>query len=116
MIKQRVLDDLYDDRVRYDHSNVLREQYSSLKEVSTSKSKMGLGELYESEFKNYLGLGDNKHETLKKEILDSFKQVNYYLDSLSNCNFTPKPTSTVKSDLIISEEKVPMNMWNNTNE
>ena len=48
MIKQRILDELYDDRVRYQHSHVLREQYSSLKEVSTEKSKMGLGELYES--------------------------------------------------------------------
>ena len=23
--------------------------------------------------------------------MDSFKEVNYYLDSLSNLNFTPKP-------------------------
>ena len=57
MIKKRILDELYDDRVRYQHSHVLREQYSSLKEVSTEKSKLGLGELYEAEFKNYLGLG-----------------------------------------------------------
>jgi hypothetical protein len=48
MIKQRILDELYDDRVRYQHSHVLREQYSSLKEVSTEKSKLGLSELYEA--------------------------------------------------------------------
>ena len=46
MIKQRVLDELYDDRVRYQHSHVLRQQFSSLKEVSTEKSKLGLAELY----------------------------------------------------------------------
>jgi len=48
MIKQRILDELYDDRVRYQHSHVLREQYGSLKEVSTEKSKLGLSELYEA--------------------------------------------------------------------
>lgn len=65
MIKQRILDELYDDRVRYQHAQVLREHYSSLKEVSTDKSKMGLSELYESEFKNYLGIGENKQDKLK---------------------------------------------------
>jgi hypothetical protein len=25
--------------------------------------------------------------------MDSFKEVNYYLDSLSNLSFTPKPVS-----------------------
>ena len=66
MIRQRVLDEIYDDRVRYEHSHVLKEQYSSLKEVSRERSKMGLGELYEAEFKNYLGLADNKQDTMKK--------------------------------------------------
>ena len=48
MIKQRVLDELYDDRVRYQPAEALREHFSSLKEVSREKSKQGLAELYES--------------------------------------------------------------------
>ena len=36
------------------------------REVSRERSKMGLGELYEAEFKNYLGLADNKQDTMKK--------------------------------------------------
>ena len=47
LIKQRVLDEVYDDRVRYQHAHVLREQFGSLKEVSRDKSKQGLAELYE---------------------------------------------------------------------
>ena len=57
MIKQRILDELYDDRVRYQPTEALREQFGSLKAVSREKSKQGLAELYESDFKNYLGLG-----------------------------------------------------------
>jgi hypothetical protein len=42
IIKQRILDELYDDRVRYQPSQALREQFGSLKEVSREKSKLGL--------------------------------------------------------------------------
>ena len=45
-------------------------------------------------------------------MLDAFKEVNYYLDSLSNFNFVPKSTTASKSDAIISEEKVPLSMFN----
>lgn len=96
MIKQRILDELYDDRVRYQPSEALREQFGSLKAVSREKSKQGLAELYESDFKNFLGLGDNKQDKLRTEILDAFKEVNYYLDSLSNFHFTPRPVSKLK--------------------
>jgi U3 small nucleolar ribonucleoprotein component len=59
LIKQRVLDELFDDRVRYTSSNALREHFGSAKDIAidTEKSKKGLAELYEEEFKNYLGLG-----------------------------------------------------------
>ena len=73
---------------------------------------MGLGELYEAEFKNFLGLGENKNDKLKKDIMDAFKEVNYYLDSLSNSSFTPKPTASSSNEAVISEEKVPLNMLN----
>ena len=48
MIKQRILDEIFDDRVRFQPSEALREQFGSLKQVSTEKSKQGLAELYES--------------------------------------------------------------------
>ena len=49
--------------------------------------------MYEEEFKNHLGLAENKQDKLKADILEGFRTVNYYLDSLSNFNFTPRPTT-----------------------
>ena len=66
MIKQRILDELFDDRVRYNNTNSIREHFGSLKDVSTEKSTKGLAELYELEFKDYMGIGDNKNDKLKK--------------------------------------------------
>ena len=80
-----------------------------------------MAELYELEFKNYLGLGENKNDKLKKDIMESFKEINYQLDSLSNLNFTPKPAPSGKSnkrneEAIISEEKVPITLWEGSEE
>lgn len=61
-----------------------------------------------------MGLGQNKDDKLKKDILDSLKELNYYLDSLSNVSFTFKPSSSFKkngADAIIAEEKVPVTQW-----
>jgi hypothetical protein len=55
--------------VRYQPSEALREQFGSLEQVSREKSKLGLAELYESDFKNYLGLGENKQDKLRTTIL-----------------------------------------------
>lgn len=41
--------------------------------ISTEKNTQGLAELYETEFKNHLGLGQNKDDKLKKDIMDSLK-------------------------------------------
>jgi U3 small nucleolar ribonucleoprotein component len=77
---------------------------------------MGLGELYESQFKNFLGIGENKNEKLKAEIMDSFKELNYFLDSLSNFSFVPHPTKSNgkkgQTEAIVVEEKVPLTLWN----
>jgi len=56
---------MFDDRTRFVNTNHIREHFGSLKEVSREKSKMGLGELYESQFKNFLGIGENKNDKLK---------------------------------------------------
>lgn len=53
---------------------------------------MGLGDLYEQDFKNSLGLpSSNKEDKLKLEIHNLFRDVCYKLDALSNLSFTPKP-------------------------
>ena len=49
-------------------------------------------------------------------MLDAFKEVNYYLDSLSNFNFVPKSTIASRADAIISEEKVPLSMFDSHKE
>lgn len=76
-----------------------------------------MAELYEIEFKNSLGIGDHKNEGLKKEIIDSFKQINYLLDCLSNTAFALKPVSNVQkngAEAIVAEDKIPITSWNGT--
>lgn len=70
-----------------------------------------MAELYEADFKNYLGLGENKQDKQKTSILEAFKELNYSLDSLSNFHFTPRATNTSKGEAVISEEKVPINTF-----
>ena len=62
-----------------------------------------------------MGIGDNKHEKLKKDIMDSLKEINYYLDSLSNTGFALKPAPKLQKngvDAILLEDKVPVTNWN----
>ena len=47
VIKQRILDELFDDRRRLISAPALREHFGSLKDVSTEKNDKGLAELYE---------------------------------------------------------------------
>ena len=47
--------------------------------------------------------------------MDSLKEVNYYLDSLSNTGFALKPTASIQKngvEAIIAEDKVPVTNWN----
>ena len=49
--------------------------------------------------------------------MEGFKEINYYLDSLSNLNFTPKTAPTSKTNKkgqevsVVVEEKVPITMF-----
>lgn len=107
---------MYDDRTRLIVSGRLGESLTG-EPISTEKSEKGLAELYELEFKNHLGLGNNKDDKLKKEIMSSLKEINYLLDSLSNLSFTFKPASYKKAggaDAIVAEEKVPLTQWDGT--
>ena len=111
VIRRRVLDDMFDDRVRLEVAPGFKEHFTNLPEVSVEKSKHSLGELYEMDFANSLGMKSGKEEREKKEILDLFKQLNYKLDRLSNFSFVPKPVveSRVTSEAyILREENIPI--------
>ena len=69
----------------------MKEHFTSLPEVSVEKNAQSLGELYEKDFKNLLGLKEDKTIKLKKEIMQEFKELSYKLECLSNFNFVPKP-------------------------
>jgi U3 small nucleolar ribonucleoprotein component len=44
MIKQRILDDAYDDRQKVEFSETFRENFNNLIEISKEKSKLSLTE------------------------------------------------------------------------
>ena len=70
-----------------------------------------MGEIYEADFANSLGLKSTKEDREKKEIMDLFKELNYKLDRLSNFSFIPKPVveSKVPNEAyILREEHVPI--------
>jgi len=51
--------------------------------------------------------------------MDSFKEVNYFLDSLSNTGFALKPNLSLHRngvEAIVLEDKVPVTNWNGSTE
>jgi hypothetical protein len=68
-----VLDKLFDDRVRFEMLPGFRDHFTSLPEVSIEKNSQSLGELYEKDFKNSLGLKESKEQKLKNDIMAQFK-------------------------------------------
>lgn len=66
LIKRRILDDMFDDRVRIEIAPGFKEHFTNLPEISVEKSKHSLGELYEIDFANSLGMKNNKEEREKK--------------------------------------------------
>ncbi|KAM3131914.1 hypothetical protein pb186bvf_015937 [Paramecium bursaria] len=114
LIKQRVKDDLFDDRQKVQIS--LNDFGSSKKQdVDTNKSQFGLAEIYERQFKQVLGLPTNTTEQkLKQEVYSLIRELNYKLDSLSNLNFEPRgfvkqaEIKLLEDNVISKEEKVPI--------
>lgn len=84
--------------------------------MNFEKSKKGLGEEYEEEFKvNILGQTANPEvDAAQGEIDALFTSLYYELDQLSNYHFTPKPInkeatiSTQNVDAFKIEEQVPV--------
>ena len=112
MIKQRVLDELFDDPVRrYLRGHKPNEDDNAF---DFTKSKKGLGELYEDDYRAKLLKHDpsaylhadltGADASLKKEIGGLMKTLFYQLDQLSNMHFTPRPA---EAEAGISTQNVP---------
>mmetsp|Transcript_48640 Transcript_48640/g.95355 ORF Transcript_48640/g.95355 Transcript_48640/m.95355 type:complete len:702 (+) Transcript_48640:52-2157(+) len=117
LIKQRIMDEAWDDPERKDP--VEDKPFTPVDELSTEKSKLGLAEVYEQEFLNLAKDSDEPtaaQEKLSKEhqeIASLFAKLSYKLDALADFSFAPKPP---KQDIVISsstpaiqmEEVIPM--------
>jgi U3 small nucleolar RNA-associated protein MPP10 len=116
MIKQRIRDELWDDverKIEDKNPKANRE----LDEVSTEKSKIGLGDIYAKEYEqNVLGnksAKDIEKQKLHDEITGIWNELSSKLDAMSNYHFTPKPVVEdiqIKSNVssIQMEEVLPM--------
>lgn len=83
VIKQRILDEQFDDPKEYIRPALFRENYNLMEDIQLEKDKRGLGELYEEDYKkNILGMSvETKEGKMKLEIEDLFKKINHYLDN-----------------------------------
>ena len=116
MIKQRIRDELWDDVERKMEDKDFKPN-RELDEVSTEKSKLGLGDLYAQEYEeNVLGnksTKDIEQQKLYDEITGIWNDLSSKLDAMSNYHFTPKPVVDdiqIKSNVssIQMEEVLPM--------
>ncbi|KAH9163364.1 hypothetical protein LEN26_000534, partial [Aphanomyces euteiches] len=91
VIKQRIRDDNYNDVIRKYAVNEAAQKEAD--ELSTEKSKEGLGEIYEKEYmKTAMGFEDNSEMKKEQEEIDAmFQKLCWKLDALTNFHFTPKP-------------------------
>ena len=103
LIKQRVLDELFDDPVLM-AENRRKRLNDDEKEMDFTKSKKGLGDLYAEDMANKL-LNVNSEAfleeqlngpdaPLKREIEELSKDLMQSLDTLSNFHYTPKAPHT----------------------
>ena len=96
MIKQRILDDLFDDPIKKDIIN-LNEQKKAENELDFEKSKRGLGEIYEDKY-----LGNEKTESkideIKKECDDLCNKLFDIFKQMTNGSATPYGIKGKKED------------------
>ncbi|KAF9978446.1 U3 snoRNP protein [Actinomortierella ambigua] len=120
MIKERILNNNYDDVVRKQAPNPKAFNPSSRVEISDEKSKKSLAELYEDEYSRQTSnagpVMTEKEAALEKqheEITTAWRELCGKLDALSNWHYTPKP---IKAELavvtnaaaITMEEAIPV--------
>jgi U3 small nucleolar RNA-associated protein MPP10 len=100
LIKQRILDELFDDPVLLKGDGKKKRKTGNDTEIDFSKSKKGLGDLYGDDLQKKL-MNVNPESfleselagpdaPLKREIEDISKDLFRNLDTLSNFHFTPK--------------------------
>merc|ERR1712166_977638 len=115
LIKQRIRDELWNDVVRREETVGGDNMTTSMPEVSKEKSKAGLGEIYEQEYREQV-MGEVKEDEMDKEeleIQEMWTRLCYSLDSLTNFHYTPKPpTAEMETRTNVAsvamEEAIPM--------
>lgn len=121
MIKQRIKDEAFDDPIRKLAPEAFNPQEEH--ELSTEKSKEGLGELYARDYlKESLNMDEKndekqRHKECKTATL--FKKLCIKLDALSNFHFAPKPVIpeleiSSKTPAISMEEIIPIGVSTST--
>ena len=97
MIKQRIIDDIFDDPIKKDFIN-LNEQKKAENELDFEKSKKGLGEIYEEK---YLGNEntESKVDEIKKDCDDLCNQLFDIFKQMTNGTSTPYGLKGKKEDL-----------------
>ena len=98
MIKQRIIDDLFDDPIKKDIIN-LNEQKKAENDLDFEKSKKGLGEIYEDK---YLGneSTESKVDEIKKDCDDLCNKLFDIFKQMTNGGATPYGIKGKKEDVI----------------
>ena len=98
MIKQRIIDDIFDDPIKKDFIN-LNEEKKAENDLDFEKSKKGLGEIYEEK---YLGneSTESKVDEIKKDCDDLCNQLFDIFKQMTNGTATPYGLKGKKEDLI----------------
>ena len=98
MIKQRIIDDIFDDPIKKDFVN-LNEEKKAENDLDFEKSKKGLGEIYEEKY-----LGNESTETkvdeIKKDCDDLCNQLFDIFKQMTNGTATPYGLKGKKEELI----------------
>ena len=98
MIKQRIIDDIFDDPIKKDFIN-LNEEKKAENDLDFEKSKKGLGEIYEEK---YLGNEntESKVDEIKKDCDNLCNQLFDIFKQMTNGTATPYGLKGKKEDLI----------------
>jgi len=109
LIKQRILDEAFDDVEAKVAVEVKAKKQRA--EVSDEKSKAGLGDIYEQDYvKEALGVQPtDKLSEEKQEMAKLFQLLSAKLDALTNYHFTPKPLA-LQDDLQVKANTAALKM------
>lgn len=118
IIKQRIKDNLYDDVVRTAALQPARYRPKAA-EISTEKSKLGLGEEYAKDYEQQIlgaaSAGDTANAAAHAALAATFQKLSAKLDALFSFHAMPKPhkrEATVRSAMstVRMEEATPSAM------